>query len=130
MRRTIIGCAAALTIAAAAPTPALAAATLSGPTTLHVLQQITYRATGLPSGTYALVIERHPAGASCKAYMASRRTASGTELFHGSLGNGMQCVRGSHRFSTGVPAGTYRVHVRADGGAGHAVASLTVRVVH
>jgi hypothetical protein len=60
--------------------------------------------------------------------MASRRAASGTELFHGSLGNGMQCVRDGHKFSTGVPAGAYRVHVRADSGEGHAVASRSVRV--
>jgi hypothetical protein len=127
-RFAIIGCAAALTLTTAAA-PALAAATLTGPSTLHVLQQLTYKATGLPSGTYALVIESHPNGASCKAYLASRRKASGTELFHGSLGNGMQCVRGTQQFSTGVPAGTYRVHVRADAGRGHAVASRTVHVV-
>jgi len=126
MRRTIIGCSAALALAASAA-PALAA-TLTGPATLHVLQKVTYKATGLPSGTYALVIERHPRGARCVAYLASRRSASGTELFHGSLPDGMQCVRDGKRFSTGVPAGAYRVHVRARSGTGHAVASRTVRV--
>src|SRR3982751_7125507 len=101
MRRLIIGCAAAIAALVAAG-PALAA-TLSGPTRLHVLQKITYKATGLPAGTYALVIERHPRGARCVAYLASRRPASGTELFHGSLPDGMQCVRDGRRFSTGVP---------------------------
>lgn len=126
MRRAILGAAAGLSLVAA--TPALAA-TLGGPTSLHVLQQVTYKATGLPAGTYALVIERHPRGASCRAYLASRRAASGTELFHGSLPDGMQCVRDGKRFSTGVPPGAYRVHVRAGGGTGHAVASRSVRVV-
>ncbi len=130
MRRSLIGCTAALTLAAGgvAAAPALAA-TLSGPTQLHVLQQVTYKATGLPSGDYALTIERHPNGATCVAYMASRRQASGTELFHGSLPDGMQCVRDGQTFSTGVPAGDYRVHVRANSGTGHAEASLSVRVV-
>jgi hypothetical protein len=128
MKRLILGCAAALVLASAAA--ALAAPTThSGPTRLHVLQQVTYKATHLPAGTYAIVIERHPRGATCKAYMASRREASGSELFHGSLPDGMQCVRGSRRFSAKVPAGTYRVLVRADAGKGHALAGLTVRVV-
>ena len=127
MRRTIIGCAAALALLAAA-VPALAA-TLGGPTRLHVLQEVTYRATGLPRGTYALVIERRPRGWRCRAYLAARRPVSGPELFHGSLPDGMQCVRGGQRISTGVPVGAYRVHVRADGGTGHAVASRSVRVV-
>jgi hypothetical protein len=128
MKRLIIGCAAALVLTIA--TAALAAtATLSGPTKLHVLQQVTYKATALPTGTYAIVIERHPRGATCKAYMASQREASGTELFHGSLPDGMQCVRGSRHFSSKVPAGTYRVLVRADAGKGHAVGGLTVRVM-
>jgi len=54
---------------------------------------------------------------------------SGAELFHGSLPDGMQCVRDGRRTSTGVPAGAYRAHVRANGGTGHAVASRSVRVV-
>jgi hypothetical protein len=128
MRRPILACAAALVLCAAAAAPALAA-TLSGPTQLHVLQKVTYKATGLPSGTYALVIERHPRGASCVAYLSGRRTASGTETFYGSLPDGMQCVRDGHRFMTGVPPGAYRVHVRANAGKGHAVASRSVRVV-
>ena len=128
MKRLIIGCAAALALTIAT-TAVAATTTLSGPTKLHVLQQVTYKATGLPAGTYAIVIERHPRGATCKAYMASRREASGAELFHGSLPDGMQCVRGSRRFSSKVPAGTYRVLVRADAGRGHALAGLTVRVV-
>jgi hypothetical protein len=127
MRRARFACAAALALAAVSAAPALAA-TLSGPTRLHVLQKVTYKATGLPQGTYALTIERHPRGATCVAYMASRRSAAGTEQFHGSLPNGMQCVRDGHRFSAGVPAGAYRVHVRANGGIGHAFASRSVRV--
>jgi hypothetical protein len=126
MRRTIIGCTAAIALGAA--TPAITA-TLSGPTQLHVLQKVTYKATGLPRGTYALVIERHPRGADCRAYLAARRPASGTELFFGSLPDGMQCVRDGRRFSTKVPPGAYRVHVRARSGTGHAVASRSVRVV-
>jgi hypothetical protein len=128
MRRLIVGCAAALVLASAAAAIA-ATTTLTGPTRLHVLQQVTYKATHLPAGTYAIVIERHPHGATCKAYTASRREASGTELFHGSLPDGMQCVRGTQHFASKVPAGTYRVLVRADGGKGHAFAGLTVRVV-
>ena len=126
MRRTIIGCSAAIALCAAAPA---LAGTLSGPARLHVLQQVTYKATGLPSATYALVIERHPRGTRCVAYLASRRPASDTELFGGSLPDGMQCVRNGRRFSTKVPPGAYRVHVRAKGGTGHAVASRSVRVV-
>lgn len=126
MRPTILGCIAAIACWAAAPA---LAATPGGPERLHVLQQVTYKATGLPSGTYALVIERHPRGARCVAYLASRRSAAGTELFHGSLPDGMQCVRGGRRFAAKVRPGAYRVHVRASGGTGHAVASRSVRVV-
>jgi len=119
----------ALTTLAAGAAPA-AAATLSGPSRLHVLQQVTYRATGLPAGSYALLIERTSSrGARCTAHLAARRQASGVELFHGSLPDGLQCVRGSQQFSTGVRPGAYRVLVRAVAGNGRAVAGRSVRVV-
>ena len=60
MKRSLVGCIAAIILTVAAA-PA-AAATLSGPTQLRVLQKVTYRATGLPRGDYALIIQRDSYG--------------------------------------------------------------------
>jgi hypothetical protein len=81
MKRYLAGSIAAITLIVAA-SPAAAAATLSGPATLRVLQKVTYRATGLPPGNYALIIERDPRGARCIAHLAARRRAAGTERFY------------------------------------------------
>ena len=127
MKRSLVGCIAAivLTIAAA---PA-AAATLSGPTKLRVLQKVTYRATGLPPGDYALIIQRDVRGARCIAHLAAQRQAAGTERFHGSLPDTLHCVRGTRRFTAAMRPGTYRVRVRGDRSDDRAVASRSVRVI-
>lgn len=102
---------------------------LSGPSQLRVLQGLTYRATGLPAGSYALLIERRIDGAKCSAHLAARRSANGTELFRGSLPDGLQCVRGDDHKSMATEPGSYRVLVRDDRGDDPAVASKSVRVV-
>jgi hypothetical protein len=127
MRRSLVGCIAAVIVTVAAA-PA-AAATLSGPSQLRVLQKVTYRATGLPPGDYALVIQRDVRGARCIAHLAAHRRAAGTERFYGSLPDGLSCVRGTRRFTTSVHPGAYRVLVRGDRSGDRAVAGRPVRVV-
>jgi hypothetical protein len=127
MKPSRIGWIAAVILAVAAG-PA-AAATLSGPAQLRVLQKLTYRATGLPPGRYALIIERNPRGARCVAHLAAQRQAAGTERFHGSLPDTLHCVRGTRRLTAAMHPGTYRVRVRGDRSDDRAVASRSVRVI-
>ena len=128
MKLSLVGSIAAIILAVAAG-PA-AAATLSGPAQLRVLQKLTYRATGLPPGDYALIIERNPRGARCIAHLAAHRRAAGTERFYGSLPDTLHCTRGTRHFTTAVHPGTYRVRVRGDRGDDRAVASRSVRVIN
>jgi hypothetical protein len=127
MKRSLVGCIAAIVLTVAAA-PA-AAATLSGPTQLRVLQKVTYRATGLPRGDYALIIQRDSYGTRCIAHLAAHRRAAGTERFYGSLPDGLECVRGTRHFTAPVRPGAYRVLVRGDRSGDRAVASRSVRVI-
>jgi hypothetical protein len=127
MKRYLVGSIAATTLTFAA-SPA-AAATLVGPAQLRVLQKLTYRATGLPPGDYALIIERHPRRARCIAHLAAQRHAAGTERFYGSLPDTLNCVRGSRHFTTPMHPGAYRVLVRGDRSDDHTGASRPVRVI-
>ena len=128
MKRYLVGWIAATTLTIAA-TPAAAAATLAGPAQLRVLQKLTYRATGLPPGDYALIIERRPRGARCIAHLAAHRHAAGTERFYGSLPDTLNCVRGTRRFTTPMHPGEYRVVVRGDRSGDRTVVSRPVRVI-
>ena len=128
MKRSLVGCVAAISMLTVSAAPA-AAATLSGPTKLRVLQKVTYRATGLPPGDYALIIQRDVRGARCIAHLAAHRHAAGTERFYGSLPDGLQCVRGTRRYTAKVRPGAYRVLVRGDRSGDRAVASRAVRVI-
>jgi len=128
MKRYLVGCTAAVIALALTASPAVAA-TLSGPTKLHVLQKLTYRATGLPPGDYALIIERDARGARCIAHLAAQRHAAGTERFFGSLPDTLHCVRGTRHFTTPVHPGAYRVLVRGDRSGARTAASRAVRVV-
>jgi hypothetical protein len=127
MKPSLVGCVTAITFTLAA-SPA-AAATLSGPAQLRVLQKLTYRATGLPAGDYALIIQRDPRGARCIAHLAAQRHASGTERFYGSLPDTLNCVRGTRHFITPMHPGAYRVLVRGDRSDAHTAASRPVRVI-
>jgi uncharacterized protein (DUF2141 family) len=127
MKRSLVGCIAAIIFTVAA-SPA-AAATLSGAAQLRVLQKLTYRATGLPPGRYALIIERDARGTRCIARLAAQRRAAGTERFYGSLPDTLNCVRGTRHFTTEVRPGSYRVLVRGDRNGDHTVASRPVRVI-
>jgi hypothetical protein len=127
MKPSLVGCVTAITLTLTA-SPA-AAATLSGPAQLRVLQKLTYRATDLPPGKYALIIERDPRGARCIAHLAAQRQASGTERFYGSLPDTLNCVRGTRHFTTPMHAGAYRVLVRGDRSDAHTAASRPVRVI-
>jgi hypothetical protein len=131
MNRSLAGCIAAisLTVAAAPASAPASAATLSGPAQLRVLQKVTYRATGLPRGDYALIIQRDSYGTRCIAHLAAHRRAAGTERFYGSLPDGLECVRGTRRFTAPVRPGAYRVLVRGDRSGDRVVASRSVRVV-
>lgn len=128
MKRCLVGLIAVITLTAAVG-PAAAAATLSGPTRLRVLQKVTYRATGLPPGNYALTIERTPRGARCIAHLAAQRHAAGTEYFYGSLPDTLHCVRATRRFTVRMHPGAYRVLVRGDRGDARTAASRPVRVI-
>ena len=127
MKRSLAGAIAAVLVIVASA--AAAATTLSGPSQLRVLQKLTYRATGLPPGDYALIIERRPRGASCIAHLAAHRRAAGTDRFYGSLPDTLHCVRGARHFATPVHPGTYRVLVRGDRSGDRPVAGRPVRVV-
>jgi hypothetical protein len=134
-------CALAAAAALAIVPAAQAAAGLSGPSSIHVLQKVGYRASGLqPEGRYSLRIRRTVIHAGrkyrCAAFLAAARTASGTETFEGSLPDGLQCVPASGTGAMWQPrttAGNYQVvacvaAARNLCDPGFAVATETVRV--
>jgi hypothetical protein len=100
-------------------TSALAAtARLSGPSTMSVLQQITFKATGLRDGRYALFIDkpvqRNGHAYRCVAFLSGERPVSGgTDLFHGSVPDGVACrsAGATVDFESSLPLGRYRLHV-------------------
>lgn len=134
-------CALAAAAALAIVPAAQAATSLTGPSSIHVLQKVGYRATGLrPEGRYSLRIRRTVTHAGrkyrCAAFLAAARSASGAESFKGSLPDGLQCAPTSGSAATWQPrttAGTYQVvacvaTARNLCDPGFAVATETVRV--
>jgi hypothetical protein len=134
-------------VALAAAGGAQARARLVGPATLKVQTNVTYRADGLVSGRYHLMVRKRltHAGRSyrCVAYIAAPRQASGSEAFKGTLPSALYCTPVSGKAPTWnprPPAGTYEaVACVAPAGApsgvpayncdpGHSVAARTVRV--
>ena len=91
-------CAAALITVSSA---AAAGPALHGARSIRVLEKVTYRATGLKAASgYTLRIVRPASnGGRCAAYLAGPRRAKGTELFHGTLPDGLQCTTRAGRLS-------------------------------
>lgn len=106
------------TTLATASAPA-AGARLSGPSTMSVLQQVTFKATGLRDSRYALFIDksvqRNGRAYRCVAFLSAKRHVSGgTDLFHGSVPDGVACRSGGGAtvdFTRAIPLGRYRLHV-------------------
>jgi hypothetical protein len=121
-----------------ASTAAAAGPSLHGARSLRVLEKVTYRATGLKAASgYTLRITRPASnGGRCAAYLAGPRRAKDTELFHGTLPDGLQCsTRSGRLISRSMTPGAYTavacVPASAAGGcrASASSASLSVRVV-
>jgi hypothetical protein len=91
---------------------------LSGPTTMTVLQKVTFTATGLRPGRYALFIAKsvRRGGRSyrCVAFLSAQRPVSASsEQFHGSVPDGVSCRRGGGAavdFTRSIPLGRYRLY--------------------
>jgi hypothetical protein len=141
MKPVSLVAAAAATVALLTPVVAVAATSLSGPSTLKVQQKLEYRATGLkPEGEYSLIIRRlaeHKGRTyRCAAHLSAPRTASGTERFFGSVPTHLQCVAAHGTPSVWQPRtfkGLYRAVACVDALRNHcdgdyAVASKRVRI--
>jgi hypothetical protein len=96
-----------------------AAPRLSGPSTMRVLQKVTFKATGLRDGRYALFVaksvRRSGHAYRCVAFLSATRPVSGgTDLFHGSVPDGVSCRRAGGSavdFTRSIPLGRYRLYV-------------------
>lgn len=96
-----------------------ASARLSGPTTMTVLQKVTFKATGLRPGRYALFIaksvQRGGRSYRCVAFLSAQRSVdASSEQFYGSVPDGVSCRRGGGAavdFSRSIPLGRYRLYV-------------------
>jgi hypothetical protein len=137
----LLGLLCAIVVALAIPVAASAATVLVGTSSLHVLQKVEYRASGLkPQGRYSLRIRRNVAHDGrtyrCVAFLSAPRTASGTERFKGSVPDGLQCVPTRGSGATWQPRtskGTYQAVVCVAAARnlctpGYSVATKTVRI--
>jgi hypothetical protein len=120
MRKRLMISLTLITVASAATAGSVAAAPrLSGPSTMSVLQQVTFKATGLRDGRYALFIvksvRRHGHAYRCVAFLSAPRPVSGgSDLFHGSVPDGVECRSGdgsAEQFTRSIPLGGYRLYV-------------------
>lgn len=91
---------------------------LSGPTTMTVLQKVTFKATGLRPGRYALFIatsvQRGGRSYRCVAFLSAQRPVNASsERFYGSVPDGVSCRRSGGAavdFSRSIPLGRYRLY--------------------
>lgn len=116
MRRLLLLALAALAAGALCASAAFAAG-LRGPARVHVLDRVTFRATGLrPAARYALRIVRteHLDGRAyrCSASLAAPRRARGTVVFRGSVPTRATCEAASgtlRSFTVPLRPATWRV---------------------
>jgi hypothetical protein len=98
---------------------AAAAPRMRGPSAMTVLQKVTFKATGLRDGRYALFIAKtvHRNGRSyrCVAFLSAPRAVSGgTDLFYGSVPDGVVCRSAGGSavdFTRSIPLGRHRLYV-------------------
>jgi hypothetical protein len=109
-----------IAVASCATAGAVAAASrLSGPRTMSVLQSVTFKATGLRDGRYALFIarsmRRDGRAYRCVAFLSAPRPVSGgSDMFYGSVPDGVACRSAGGSavdFSRAIPLGRYRLYV-------------------
>jgi hypothetical protein len=85
---------------------------------MTVLQQVTFKATGLRPGRYALFIaktvQRGSHSYRCVAFLSAERPVSTSgERFYGSVPDGVSCHRGGGAavgFTRSIPLGRYRLY--------------------
>jgi hypothetical protein len=107
---TLVGAAVMVHGSAGAASPRL-----SGPTTMTVLQKVTFKATGLRPGRYALFIaksvQRGGHSYRCVAFLSGERPVSASsERFYGSVPDGVGCRRGGAAVDVPIPLGRYRLY--------------------
>jgi hypothetical protein len=120
MRKRLMVSLTLVAVASCATAGSVAAASqLRGPSTMSVLQRVTFKATGLRDGRYALFIVRSVRRGGrterCVAFLsAPRPVTGGSDLFLGSVPDGIECRSGgasADEVSRPIPLGRYRLYV-------------------